>query len=281
MSSVSRSRSTLAPSKLLYPFARARRPRPAPAEPLGGRGRAQLVQPFPPPAHLLGEAGRQLSRLRPTRRDPDRLSHAAPCTFTSWIGYYDRADPAPGARPGLLPPRRSARRGRCSSWRSPWLGPESTRSTLSTSPGSSSTRCGASPAARATRPPGTTIAGGSPHTSPIVSSCCPSALYFAACITGGCLIFAKGQERALGWLVTAIVVTASIFAAIHVATGLRVRYFVFLTPALAISLGVGLAWLASRGRWERGLVWLALAYCAASSLIFWFSITTGSRSPYP
>jgi len=111
----------------------------------------------------------------------------------------------------------------------------------------------------------------------------PFALYFAAaCITGGRLIFAKGQERALGWLVTAIVVTASIFAAIHVATGLWVRYFVFLTPALAIGLGVGLAWLASRGRWERGLVWPALAYYTASSLIFWFSITTtGSRSPYP
>lgn len=111
----------------------------------------------------------------------------------------------------------------------------------------------------------------------------PFTLYFAAaCITGVRLIFAQGRERALGWLVTAIVVTASIFAAIHVATGLWVRYFVFLTPALAIGLGVGLAWLASRGRWARGIVWLTLAYCTASSLIFWFSITaTGNRSPYP
>ncbi len=111
----------------------------------------------------------------------------------------------------------------------------------------------------------------------------PFALYFAAaCVAGVRLLFAKGQERALGWLVTAIVVTAGIFAAIHVATGLWVRYFVFLSPALAIGLGVGLAWLASRGRWARGLVWLTLAYCTVSSLLFWFSITaTGSRSPYP
>ena len=111
----------------------------------------------------------------------------------------------------------------------------------------------------------------------------PFALYFAAaCVAGVRLLFAKGQERALGWLVTAIVVTAGIFAAIHVATGLWVRYFVFLSPALAIGLGVGLAWLASRGRWARGLVWLTLAYCTVSSLLFWFGITaTGSRSPYP
>lgn len=111
----------------------------------------------------------------------------------------------------------------------------------------------------------------------------PFALYFvAACITGVRLLFAKGQERALGWLVTAIVLTASIFAAIHVTTGLWVRYFVFLTPALAIGLGVGLAWLTSRGRWARGLVWLTLAYCTLSSLIFWVSTTaTGNRSPYP
>ena len=111
----------------------------------------------------------------------------------------------------------------------------------------------------------------------------PFTLYFAAaCITGVRLLFAQGRARTLGWLVTAIVVTASVFAAIHVATGLWVRYFVFLTPALAIGLGVGLAWLASRGRWARGLVWLTLAYCTVSSLIFWFSITVGdSRSPYP
>jgi hypothetical protein len=111
----------------------------------------------------------------------------------------------------------------------------------------------------------------------------PFALYFVAtCITGIRLLFTRGRERTLGWLITAIVVTASIFAAIHVATGLWVRYFVFLTPVLAIGLGVGLAWLTSRGRWARGLVWLALVYCTASSLIFWFSVTaTSSRSPYP
>jgi hypothetical protein len=111
----------------------------------------------------------------------------------------------------------------------------------------------------------------------------PFTLYFAAaCITGARLLFTQGRERALGWLVTAIVITASIFAAIHVATGLWVRYFVFLSPALAIGLGIGLAWLTTRGRWARGLVWLTLAYCTVSSLIFWFSITAaGNRSPYP
>ena len=111
----------------------------------------------------------------------------------------------------------------------------------------------------------------------------PFALYFVAtCIVGVRLLFAQGRERALGWLVAAIVVTASLFAAVHVVTGLWVRYFVFLSPALAIGLGVGLAWLAARGRWARGLVWLTLAYCTASSLLFWFSVTvTGSRSPYP
>ncbi len=111
----------------------------------------------------------------------------------------------------------------------------------------------------------------------------PFALYFVAtCVTGVRLLFTHGRERALGWLITAIVVTASIFAIVHVTTGLWVRYFVFLTPALAIGLGVGLAWLVTRGRWARGLVWLTLAYCTVSSLVFWFSVTaTGSRSPYP
>lgn len=111
----------------------------------------------------------------------------------------------------------------------------------------------------------------------------PFALYFAAaCIAGVRLLLTRGRERAIGWLVTALVVTAAAFGVIHVATGLWVRYFVFLTPALAIGLGLGLAWLTMRGRWARGLVWLALAYCTASSLIFWFSVTAGGqRSPYP
>jgi hypothetical protein len=80
----------------------------------------------------------------------------------------------------------------------------------------------------------------------------------------------------------AIVLTSVLFGAVHVTVGVWVRYFVFLIPALAIGLGVGLAWLAARGRWGRGLAALALASCAASSLIFWFTVTAGGgRSPYP
>lgn len=111
----------------------------------------------------------------------------------------------------------------------------------------------------------------------------PFALYFAAaCIAGVRLLLTRGRERAVGWLIAALIGTAVGFGIIHVATGLWVRYFVFLTPALAIGLGVGLAWLVTRGRWGQGLAWLALTYCAVSSLLFWFSVTAGGqRSPYP
>lgn len=111
----------------------------------------------------------------------------------------------------------------------------------------------------------------------------PFAAYFAiTCLAALSLLRRAGRERTIGWLVAAIVLTSAIFAAVHVGIGVWVRYFVFLAPALAIGLGVGLAWLASRGRWARGLAALGLAYCAASSLIFWFGVTAaGGRSPYP
>jgi hypothetical protein len=111
----------------------------------------------------------------------------------------------------------------------------------------------------------------------------PFAAYFTiTCLTALGLLRRAGRERTIGWLITAIVLTSAIFAAVHVGIGVWVRYFVFLAPALAIGLGVGLAWLVSRGRWARGLAALGLAYCAASSLIFWFGVTAaGGRSPYP
>ena len=66
--------------------------RPGSAAPLGGRGRPQLVQPLPPPAHPLGEARRALPGLRPTRRHPDHLPQAAPRTYTSRIGCKAKAE---------------------------------------------------------------------------------------------------------------------------------------------------------------------------------------------
>ncbi len=111
----------------------------------------------------------------------------------------------------------------------------------------------------------------------------PFALYFVVvCATGTSLLFSKGRERVIGWLMTSIVLTTILFAAIHVFVGVWVRYFVFLAPALAIGLGVGIAWLAVRGRWGRTLATIALAYCAATSIVFWFTVTAaGGRSPYP
>ena len=111
----------------------------------------------------------------------------------------------------------------------------------------------------------------------------PFAAYFVVtCAAGLGLLRRAGRERAVGWLIAAIVLTTIIFGAVHVTVGVWVRYFVFLAPALTIGIGVGLAWLAGRGRWGRGLATIALAYCAASSLIFWFTVTAvGGRSPYP
>jgi hypothetical protein len=111
----------------------------------------------------------------------------------------------------------------------------------------------------------------------------PFVLYFAAAWVAGIrLAFARGLARALGWLLIAILVTASIFGAVHVATGVWVRYFVFVSPALAIGAGLALAWATTRGRWGQALAGLALAYGTCASLIFWLSVTIGGqRSPYP
>jgi hypothetical protein len=111
----------------------------------------------------------------------------------------------------------------------------------------------------------------------------PFALYFVVvCATGIGLLFNKGRERVIGWLMASIILTSVLFAAIHVFVGVWVRYFVFLAPALAIGLGLGIAWLTVRGRWGRALATIALVYCAATSVIFWFTVTAaGGRSPYP
>ena len=92
----------------------------------------------------------------------------------------------------------------------------------------------------------------------------------------------RGGRRALGWLLIAILTTASLFAAAHVLTGVWVRYFVFTTPALAIGAALVVAWLTLRGRWGKALGYAALAYCTAATFLFWLSVTVGSaRSPYP
>ena len=111
----------------------------------------------------------------------------------------------------------------------------------------------------------------------------PFAAYFVVvCATGISLLFSRGRERVIGWLMASIVLTTALFAAIHVLVGVWVRYFVFLAPALAIGLGLGIAWLAVRGRWGRVLATIALAYCAVTSIVFWFTVTAaGGRSPYP
>lgn len=111
----------------------------------------------------------------------------------------------------------------------------------------------------------------------------PFALYFVVvCATGSSLLFSKGRERMIGWLMASIVLTTVLFAAVHVFVGVWVRYFVFLAPALAIGLGIGIAWLAIRGRWGRALATIALAYTAVTSIAFWFTVTAaGGRSPYP
>lgn len=111
----------------------------------------------------------------------------------------------------------------------------------------------------------------------------PFALYFvAAWVAGIRLAFQRGWERALGWAVIATLLTATLFGAVHVVVGVWVRYFVFAAPALAIGVGLVIAWLAARGRWGQGLAFLALAYCTGASLLFWYGVTIGGlRSPYP
>lgn len=113
----------------------------------------------------------------------------------------------------------------------------------------------------------------------------PFALYFAAaCITGIALVWGRRSrgQRALGWTVIAILATATLFGAVHILAGVWVRYFVFVSPALAIGAGVAAAWLLRHGRWGRGAAYVLLGYCTAASFLFWLTITTGgARSPYP
>jgi len=127
----------------------------------------------------------------------------------------------------------------------------------------------------------------------------PFAAYFAAAWVAGVALLrrarraepgdegegdapSRGGRRALGWLLIAILTTASLFAAAHVLTGVWVRYFVFTTPALAIGAALVVAWLTLRGRWGKALAYAALAYCTAATFLFWLSVTAGSaRSPYP
>ena len=108
----------------------------------------------------------------------------------------------------------------------------------------------------------------------------PFLLYFAAAwIAGVRLALARNR---LGWALLAILTTASAFAAIHVTIGVWARYFVFVSPALAIGWGVALAWLLRRPRWGPATAGAALAYCAAATGVFWFGVAVlGNRSPYP
>ena len=109
----------------------------------------------------------------------------------------------------------------------------------------------------------------------------PFALYFVASGVAG-LWLAWGRQRRLGWVLLTMLLTSSLFAAVHVLFGVWVRYFVFLGPALAIGAGVVVAWLARRGRLGRWLAYGAVGYGAVSGLVFWLTVTAGGqRSPYP
>ncbi len=108
----------------------------------------------------------------------------------------------------------------------------------------------------------------------------PFLLYFAAAwIAGVRLALARNR---LGWMLLTILATASAFAAIHVTIGVWARYFVFVSPALAIGMGMALAWLLRRPRWGPAAAGAALAYCAAATGVFWFGVAVlNNRSPYP
>jgi hypothetical protein len=66
----------------------ARRAGAPPSAPLGRGGGAPLVQSLPAAAHSLGEAGHQLSWLRPTRGLSHHLPQTPPSLFTFRIGCY-------------------------------------------------------------------------------------------------------------------------------------------------------------------------------------------------
>ena len=109
----------------------------------------------------------------------------------------------------------------------------------------------------------------------------PLGLYFLAAITTP-FVLLRERQRTLGWGLLAVIATFVVFAAVHVVSGLWVRYFVFLGPALAIGAGVAVAWLLRHGRWGRGVAYAALAYGTVTSLVLWFTISIGGgRSIYP
>ena len=80
----------------------------------------------------------------------------------------------------------------------------------------------------------------------------------------------------------AMLATAAFFGGVHLTVGVWVRYFVFVSPALAISAGLAVAWCLRHGKIGRVAATLALAYTTTAALSFWFAITVaGNRSPYP
>ena len=109
----------------------------------------------------------------------------------------------------------------------------------------------------------------------------PLGLYILAAL-GATVALLRERSRALGWGLLATLATFALFAAVHVFSGLWVRYFVFLGPALAIGAGIVVARLLGLGRWGRGLAYLALASGTLVSLLSWFAITIGGGRPiYP
>ncbi len=108
----------------------------------------------------------------------------------------------------------------------------------------------------------------------------PFLLYFAAAWVAG--IRLALARHVLGWTLLAILTTALVFAAVHVALGVWVRYFVFVSPALAIGMGLALAWVLRRGTLGRVTAYAVLSYCVAASGFFWITVAVlGRRSPYP
>lgn len=108
----------------------------------------------------------------------------------------------------------------------------------------------------------------------------PFLLYFLTSIAAG--IGLVRRRNRLGWTILAMLLTAAIFAVIHIAIGVWVRYFVFVAPALALGAGVAAAWAWQHGRLGRVAAYAATAYGTAAMVAFWFGITVlGLRSPYP
>jgi hypothetical protein len=109
----------------------------------------------------------------------------------------------------------------------------------------------------------------------------PLGLYVLAAFVSPILLL-RERQRALGWGVLAVLATFVVFAAVHVASGLWVRYFVFLGPALAIGAGLAVAALWRQGRVGRGVAYAALAYGTVTGMALWFTISIGGGRPiYP